>query len=578
MNNTNHTQSIAIYSRKSKFTGKGESIENQIELCKQYCATHFLGHSPEHILIFEDEGFSGSHVDRPQFQEMMTQAKNKQISHIVCYRLDRISRNISDFASLIEEMNDLNVGFVSIKEQFETSSPIGRAMMFIASVFSQLERETIAERIRDNMQELAKTGRWLGGTAPTGFKSEQVSKITLDGKERKSFKLAEIPEEIDLVRWIYSKFLETNSLTQTETYCVNHNIKTKRGNDFTRFAIKNILENPVYLVADAVAYDYFQTLDVDLFATESDFDGKHGMMVYNKTDQKRGRANQHRDISDWIIAVGIHNGIIDGKTWVEVQKRLAENKSKSYRKPRTNVALLSGLLRCQHCGDYMRPKLTSRKNPQGELIYHYLCNTKEKSRSQKCAMKNPNGNNIDTLICQEIQKLSEDPSTFLQELEDARKLLTSNKLQQSDSIEKLEATLLSNETELKGLISTLGKVAGTASEDYLLAQMEELGDKCKKIKENIKELEALNEEHALSDVEFQLLRDVLENFASTFETMSVEQKRLALKSFIDRVIWDGENVHLYLYGSQKKEDLSSLYREIGETQNNSSEPLGYNLK
>ncbi len=105
---------------------------------------------------------------------------------MVCYRLDRISRNIGDFANLIEELNELHISFISIKEQFDTSSPMGRAMMYIASVFSQLERETIAERIRDNMLELSKSGRWLGGNTPTGYTSESVSSVTIDGKVKKS--------------------------------------------------------------------------------------------------------------------------------------------------------------------------------------------------------------------------------------------------------------------------------------------------------------------------------------------------------------------------------------------------------
>ena len=153
-----------IYSRKSKFTGKGESIENQIELCRQYIAMHFGEDAAENVLVYEDEGFSGGNLNRPDFKKMMTAAKERKIRAIVVYRLDRISRNISDFSSLIEELGRLGIDFVSIRESFDTSSPMGRAMMYIASVFSQLERETIAERIRDNMHELAKTGRWLGGT------------------------------------------------------------------------------------------------------------------------------------------------------------------------------------------------------------------------------------------------------------------------------------------------------------------------------------------------------------------------------------------------------------------------------
>ena len=138
------------------------------------------------VLVYEDEGFSGGNLERPQFKKMMNDAKAGKLSAIIVYRLDRISRNIGDFASLIEELNDLRISFVSIKEQFDTSSPMGRAMMYIASVFSQLERETIAERIRDNMHELSKTGRWLGGTTPTGYSSEQVQKVAVDGKVRKA--------------------------------------------------------------------------------------------------------------------------------------------------------------------------------------------------------------------------------------------------------------------------------------------------------------------------------------------------------------------------------------------------------
>ena len=171
-----------IYSRKSKFTGKGESIENQIELCRQYIAMHFGEEAAENVLVYEDEGFSGGNLERPQFKKMMKDSQKIAFAAIVVYRLDRISRNIGDFAKLIEDLGDRHIDFISIREQFDTSSPMGRAMMYIASVFSQLERETIAERIRDNMHELSKTGRWLGGTTPTGYASESLSSVTVDGK------------------------------------------------------------------------------------------------------------------------------------------------------------------------------------------------------------------------------------------------------------------------------------------------------------------------------------------------------------------------------------------------------------
>lgn len=83
--------------------------------------------------------------------------------------MDRISCNVADFSSTLDELQEYGVNFVSIKEQFDTTSPMGGAMIYIAYVFAQLERETIAERVRDNMIELAKNIQWLGGTIPLGY-------------------------------------------------------------------------------------------------------------------------------------------------------------------------------------------------------------------------------------------------------------------------------------------------------------------------------------------------------------------------------------------------------------------------
>ena len=116
---------IAIYSRKSRYTGKGESIGNQIDLCREYIHTHYGDAAAEHAVVFEDEGFSGGNLNRPDFKKMMTAAKDRKFKAIVVYRLDRISRNISDFSSLIEELGRLGIDFVSIRESFDTSSPHG---------------------------------------------------------------------------------------------------------------------------------------------------------------------------------------------------------------------------------------------------------------------------------------------------------------------------------------------------------------------------------------------------------------------------------------------------------------------
>lgn len=474
-NNVN--KKVAIYSRKSKFTGKGESIENQIELCKTYVSSHFPEFLAEDILVFEDEGYSGGNLERPKFKDMMKLVHKKQISCIVCYRLDRISRDIGDFANLIEELNDLGTGFVSIKEQFDTTSPMGRAMMYIASVFSQLERETIAERIRDNMYELAKTGRWLGGITPTGYGSEAVEKITIDGKSRKSYKLVPIAEEIALVKLIFAKFLETNSLTATETYLIQNNYKTKNGRDFSRFTIKNILTNTVYMLSDQAALDYFTKNKVEIFGGAESFDNKSGFMAYSKTIQKQGKANIVRHITDWIVAVGKHEGIISGNDFAKVQTMLNNNKDKGYRKPRSHVALLSGILYCS-CGEYMRPKLSTGTNQNGELIYSYLCTMKEKSKGSRCKMKNPNGNKLDKLVCDEIKKLSAEPSMFLEELERVRREIKMDSESVDSQLARLQNLKPQKLRDIEKLTETLTNAIGTVAEPHI---MKKLNDDCQEL-------------------------------------------------------------------------------------------------
>ena len=137
------------------------------------------------------------------------------------------------------------------------------AMMYIASVFSQLERETTAERIRDNLRELAKTGRWLGGITPTGYASEEVRQITVDGRVRKACRLREIPEEIALIRSVFETFLETGSLTGTDALLLRSGLVTKNGKRFTRFAIRGILTNPVYMVVRSCRFSSIRVIGED---------------------------------------------------------------------------------------------------------------------------------------------------------------------------------------------------------------------------------------------------------------------------------------------------------------------------
>lgn len=321
---------IAIYSRKSCITDKGESTQNQIDMCKQYIYNHICPSKQCKLTIYKDEGFSAKSIDRPEFKKMISDSETGIFSHIVCYKLDRISRNVGDFAKLIEKFDKLDISFICIKEQFDTSVPMGRAMMYMASVFAQLERETIAERVKDNMLMLSKLGIWLGGPAPLGFDSYK----TFNEKTKKyEYRLKINTNAVEIIKTIYSKFLETHSLSKTKKYLDNIGLKSKLGNSFSIPAIKKILTNPIYCTADSYAINYFKKLGVKIYHSINEFDSSLGIITYNKRNYCKNHGAKN-PISDWIISIGTHKGIIDGKNWTKANDTL--NKNNRYKKSGNN--------------------------------------------------------------------------------------------------------------------------------------------------------------------------------------------------------------------------------------------------
>ena len=564
---------IAIYSRKSRYTGKGESIGNQIDLCREYIRTHYGDAAAEHAVVFEDEGFSGGNLNRPDFKKMMTAAKDRKFKAIVVYRLDRISRNISDFSSLIEELGRLGIDFVSIRESFDTSSPMGRAMMYIASVFSQLERETIAERIRDNMHELAKTGRWLGGTTPTGYASESVKSITVDGKTKKACKLKLLPDEAEIIYKIFDLYEQYDSLTMTETELLRQGIKTKTGRSFTRFSIKSILQNPVYLIADKDAYQYFVDNEAELFAPESDFDGVRGVLAYNRSDQEKGRATVYNPISEWIVSVGEHPGIISSNRWIRVQESLERNKSKSYHKSRGNEALLTGLLWCS-CGSRMYPKVTGRKTADGQVVFPYMCKLKERSRRELCNVRNANGNLLDAAICEQVKHLADHSSDFMKQLEKARSAHAGNRSEFETKLSTLRKEQAETQRKINALIDSLADFSDSTAAVHLKKRIEELNAQDATLSSRIRELESLTDNGVLGGIEFDVMRQLLTVFHDNIDDMTVPQKRAAIRTVVRKVVWDGKVAHVVLFGSSKDEIDWSTFPVDPEDDDNDPEGGG----
>lgn len=207
------------YGRKSVFSDKSDSIDNQFRMNREYCESKFSG-QVDSWQQFSDEDFTGANTSRPDLQRMLSFIKGGFCDVLVVYQLDRLSRDVRDFANIYALLEEHGVMFISIKENIDTTTPIGRAMMYVTVVFAQMERETIAARVTDNMLGLAKKGYWTGGNPPVGYVRKH---IVVNGKKHCSIEVD--PDGARYVTQIFDTFLAYNcSLQGMETRFKNQGI------------------------------------------------------------------------------------------------------------------------------------------------------------------------------------------------------------------------------------------------------------------------------------------------------------------------------------------------------------------
>lgn len=540
---------VAIYSRKSKFTGKGDSIENQIEMCKEYI-TNTIGKDIE-FTIYEDEGFSGGNLDRPRFKKLMAAIKSKKFDILVCYRLDRISRNVADFSSTLEVLQSNNCSFISIKEQFDTSSPMGRAMIYIASVFAQLERETIAERVKDNMLELAKNGKWTGGKIPVGFSSEKIEHIDENGLTRVTPQLVINDKEMEFVNFLYNKYLELGSLHKLEVYIHENNIKSRNNVLYEKSSLKTILQNPIYVKANSEVVEYLKNSNWTIYGSP---DNIHSLLTYNKTEQtkKDGKYTKaKKDISERFAAVSSIKGYIEPDLWLSVQKQFDKNKDTFPRLGKTHNALLAGKLRCGKCKEYMLVVHGRVSKATGEKLYYYNCSLKRKSKGSLCDNGNAKAAVIEKLVLLSLKQLSLKKKEFISKVRNKYK---SDASDENINIEKLSLTksLKEKKLQIDNLVTKLSLCNDI--DDILLDRIKTLKNECNAIEENINNLEskALNLKNNLLNLD--LIEELLDKCANIDE-LDRSQQKLIIDNLIDTIYWysDGPgkgNIEIKFVGTE----------------------------
>lgn len=537
---------VAIYSRKSRFTGKGESIANQIEECKKYCL--YLLHKPEEnieFVIYEDEGYSGKDLERPAMKKLLGELA--QYDFLVCYRLDRVSRSVSDFSNFIKKLEQAGVEFISVSESFDTTKPMGRAMMNIASAFAELERDTITERIVDNMTALAKTGRWLGGRTPLGFKSKKIS-FERQGKSRSYFKLTEKPEELDTVKRIYNKYLELGSLTKLSEFLMNHDIQSRNGVYFSNYGLKFILMNPVYCTADSAAYEYLLENEYSVYTDKEAFTGEYGLIGYNKTNEHhRNGTKRFNEKSNWIIAVGEHIPVIRSSLWIQAQERLKSQSKYAFRRARTNHALLSGLVYCS-CGSPMRPKSTGTQTEKGERRFSYLCETKSKSKGGLCEQKNVQGNRLDKAVVSYLFEMHGQIQDEDDRILDAIKSELDSPVFTDSEEMILKHAIETNRKKLDRLVSSVENVTSGEVESMLFQRMEKISAEIEKQKQELETLQQKKEAPDTAKLQ-EYVNTLLHFDENLWRKLDYDTQKSIIGLLIDHIEWDGTTAAIFPRGT-----------------------------
>ena len=284
------------------------------------------------IYGYKDKGYSGKNIERPDFQRLLQDIRLGLIKRVIVYKLDRISRSIVDFAKLMELFKQYDVEFVSCTEKFDTSTPMGRAMLNICIVFAQLERESIQMRVQDAFYSRCTKGYYMRGRTPYGFDTEP---IVMDGIKTK--KLVE-NAEMDFAELMFQMYAEPgNSYGDITRYFVKHSIKVY-DKALQRAFISKLLRNPVYVQADMDIYEYFKAQGVKIESPPEMFTGDNSCYLY-----------QGREGEEQILVIAPHQGRISSQLWLTVQRKLSQNTSFQNGRKCHNT-WLAGKIKCGRCG------------------------------------------------------------------------------------------------------------------------------------------------------------------------------------------------------------------------------------
>lgn len=520
---------FANYSRKSIYSDKSDSVDNQARMSKEYAEMHFPG-EVDVFLQYCDEDFTGANTARPDLQRLMNDIALGLVDVLIVYQLDRLSRDVKDFSNIYSLLEKYNVKFISLKENIDTTTPIGKAMMYVSVVFAQMERETIANRVTDNMAGLAKKGYWVGGNPPHGYVRER---IVVGGK--KHVRIVPSEEGKAYVINIFETFLEGKfSLRGLEIHFKNQKIRTPRGKFFSTVQLHQILTMPYCAEATGAVYDYYAAKGcrMDEASPRDKWDGTKGVMVYGRTTERNGK-HQKNPPEKWMVCLGAHEPFIPADMWLKAQAQFGQNKFEKVMK--YDVPLLKGILRCS-CGSGMQ--VARKKKVDSVGSWYYCTKRATQGPDYPCDSHHIKTELIDNKVIERLRSIERNPELI--------KNYTSNIDTAPADIRAIESKMRSCEQKINRLTESLAIAAGMTATKYILAEITRLD----------LELQALNREHsmALTEKEKRNAADKTEaekvaeisRLIRNLDTFPAEEKNGIMREIVSGCTWDGENLKLVL--------------------------------
>lgn len=564
---------VAIYARKSRITNKGDSIGVQFKQSADYAINQLSLPEDYEFARYEDKGLSGYYSDRPDFQRLLRDIEMGKIKAVACYKLDRISRKTSDLMRLLEYFERHDVTLLVCSNNINTRISTSKIIIQVLAIIAEFERDILTERIQDNLMELAKDGRWLGGKTPTGFSSQRVTTGSGKNKSAISF-LVPVQEEKEIVLEIYGTFWETRSLLQTANI-INEKYETKHGAKFTTSTIRLILRNPIYCVADEYSYNYFLEHDGNLFGEPSDFDGQHGLTAYNKTDQmkvededstffnpKFSQLLTRKPISEWIVSVGRHEGFISSREWVETQNMLDEIAEKYNRPHRKTNALLSGLMYCPICGKRLRVLPESNRWTNGKPRFKYAC---PGVRAKECTFKGVEGVTLDEFVIHSLSSLQEEHSDYYRQLLENRVAGMIRTDQSEKEYQETKKTIERLNADIAAQVRNL-READDALKRFIQDDIKELTDELAKREATLRRMEDTQSENQYLIHELNGMKKRLLSFEEFAKDAQPEALFTLVHSIVDRIYitTDGtkQKCQVYIKGCAT-EDYSDVLGAAG---------------